>query len=73
MDLFYFDDVGHLYDYVGCKINRDDCSTFTQLVMLQSFSNEFILSKWVYTTSSIPGKTLTKAMEQDFEPPEEMT
>ena len=60
MDLFDCDDVVNMNEYVGCKINVDDGFTFTQLVILQSFRDDFSLPKQVPTTLAIatPVKTL---------------
>ena len=65
MKLFDWDDVGKMGEYVVCKINGYYGFTFTQPVMLQIFSNEFYLIKKVPTTPEMPGKTLTKATEED--------
>ena len=70
MKLFDCDDVGNMDEYVGYKINGDDCFTFTQPVMLQSFRNEFALPKRVPISSAMAGKTLSKT-EEDVDTPEE--
>ena len=60
MKLFDCDDVVNMYEYVGFNINGDYVFTFTQLMMLQSFRDEFDLPKLFPNTPAIPGKKLTK-------------
>ena len=69
MKLLYCDDVGNMYDYVGCNINVDDGFNFTYPVMLQVFKDEFSLPKLVSNTPEITGKTLTKSTGEDVDPP----
>ena len=73
MELFDCDDLGKMGEYVWCKINKYDGFTFAQKVMLQSFSDEFALSKRVPITPSVLGKTLIKSTEEDVEPPGDTT
>ena len=62
MKLFYCEDVWNIYEYVGCNINGNDDFTFPHTFMFQNFS---------YV--AIPGKTLTKSMEEYVGPPKETT
>ena len=72
MQLFDCDDVGNMYDCVGCKIGIEEGSfTFTQTVMLQSFKDEFDSPTQVPNTPGEPGKTLIKAKEGETVSPEE--
>lgn len=61
-ELFECDDIGDINEYVGCKIDSEDGFVrFTQPVMLQSFEDEFDLSKVRETqTPAEPGTTLPK-------------
>ena len=74
MEMFDCDDVGTMDEYVGCEIRREKGSfTYTQPVMLQSFSDEFDLPTRVPITPGDPGKTLSKAKEGETVSPEETT
>ena len=74
MQLFDCDDVGNMYDCVGCKIGIEEGSfTFTQTVMLQSFKDEFELPTRAQNTPGEPGNTLSKAKEGESVSPEETT
>jgi hypothetical protein len=63
MELFDCDDVGELKEYVGCKVDYDQeigTMKLTQLVMIQSFNEEFELPKGAApNTPAIPGTVLT--------------
>jgi hypothetical protein len=46
MELFDCDDVGKVLEYVRCKVNSDQeagTMRLAQLVMIQSFQDEFVL------------------------------
>ena len=71
MQLFDFDDVGNIDDYVGYKIGREEgIFTFMQPVMMQSFKDEFDLPTWAPNTPGEPRKNLSKAKESESVSPE---
>lgn len=79
-ELFDCDDVGTMYEYVGCKIDRSEDTNgigefkFTQPVMLQSFEDEFDLSDGTANdTPGEPGKTLPVATEEEMVEPGKLT
>ena len=58
---FDLDEIGELKEYVGCKIlhNREKrYMVLTQLVLIQSFSDEFELPKEKFNTPAAPGSVL---------------
>jgi hypothetical protein len=65
MQQFDCDDCGHLEEYVGNKIEYvgDDTIQFVQTVLMQSYSNEFLLGKRCYKTPAQPGTVLMKPPE----------
>ena len=75
--LFDCDDIGELKEYVGCKIvhNRIDRSVkFTQPVLLQSFTDEFEITKNAkHETPAPAGEVLRKGEEKDFVSNENMS
>ena len=71
--LFDGNNVVNMDEYVGYNINVDDGFTYTQLVMLQIFSNNVTLPEQIYITPMMIGNTLKKSKKEDVEPPEEMT
>ncbi len=59
---FNCDDCGRLEEYVGNKIEYigDDAIQFVQTILMQSYSNEFLLGKRCYNTPVQPGTVLMK-------------
>ncbi len=59
---FDCDDCGRLEEYVGKKIEYvdNDVIRFVQTVLMQSYSNEFLLGKRCYNTPAQPGTVLMK-------------
>ena len=61
MKLFDCNNVVNMDEYVGYNINVDDGFTYTQLVMLQIFSNNVTLPEQIYITTMMIGNTLKKS------------
>jgi hypothetical protein len=67
--LFDCDDIGELQEYVGCKIVHDRAERsvkITQPVLLQSFTDEFVLGSTKHETPATAGEVLRKGDEKDF-------
>ena len=62
-DHFDCDEVGELTEFVGCKLDRtNDSLRITQLVLMQSFIDEFALPEGsAAATPAEPGSVLMKA------------
>jgi hypothetical protein len=62
MQQFDCDDCGHLEEYVGNKIEYvgNDTIQFVQTVLMQSYSDEFLLGKGCYNTPAQLGTVLMK-------------
>ncbi len=62
MQRFDCDDCGHLEEYVGNKIEYvgNDAIRFVQTILMQSYSDEFLLEKRCYNTPAQPGTVLMK-------------
>ncbi len=65
MKQFKCNDCGRLEEYIGNKIENvgDDATQFVQMVLLQSYSNEFKLGKKCFNTPATPGTVLKKSAE----------
>jgi hypothetical protein len=74
-EFFDCDNVGDMFEYVGCKITRDENSiTMTQPVLLQSFEDEFGCGKdeKEYRIPALQGSVLSKVSEEDECDPEQL-
>jgi hypothetical protein len=69
MELFDYDDVGELKEYVGCMVDyNQEAGTMklTQSVMIQSFQDEFELSEGkLSNTPAIPGTVMSEGEERN--------
>ena len=66
MARFDCEDCGELDEYVGCLIERVGNSLkFKQLVLLQSFTDEFNLPEATFSTPARAGNVLTKCKPED--------
>lgn len=71
---FDVDNIGWMDEHVGCKvhINRNQASMkITQLVLIQSFKDEFDLPTKTYHTPAEPGQVLQYLEESDVLGPNE--
>ena len=66
MSRFECEDCGEITEYIGCKIEREGRKLkFTQLVLLQSFSNEFEMPSPKYNTPAVAGTVLIPGKEEE--------